>query len=145
MSKCDIILHAEDDENDAFFFCTALSKAGVDNPIVRVANGEEAFCYLMALGAYSDRTKYPFPCLLITDLSMPRLSGFDLLARAQVVLDAKNVPGIVLSASTAESDKEQARQLGAQAYFVKPPELNGLIAIANQIKHSWLERAVQPV
>lgn len=145
MNNCDTILLAEDDENDAFFFCNALSKAGVGNPVVRVANGEDAFFYLSGSGAYSDTSKYPFPCLLITDLKMPRLSGFDLLVRAKALLEANHVPAIVLSASAAESDKERARQLGAQAYFVKPSELNGLVAIANQIKESWLERVVQPI
>jgi len=138
MSSCSIILFAEDDENDALLFLTALSKAGVVNPVVHVFNGEEALSYLAGTGAYSDRTAHPFPCLLVTDLKMPRLSGFDLLAKAKPILDSKHLPALVLSASVAEADRERSLQLGAQGFFVKPPDFNGLVAFAKEIKHCWL-------
>src|ERR1051326_7445136 len=113
MSADSTILYAEDDENDAFLFLTALAKAGVPNPVVHVLNGEEAFCYLAGTGAYSDRAAHPFPCLLVTDLKMPRLSGFDLLAKARPILDSKHLPALVLSASVAEVDRERSLLLGA--------------------------------
>jgi CheY-like chemotaxis protein len=141
MSSCGIILYAEDDENDAFFFLTALSKAGVGNPVAHVLNGEEAFSYLAGTGAYSDRTAHPFPCLLITDLKMPGFSGFDLLARAKPILESRHLTALVLSASTADSDKERCLQLGAQAFFVKPPDLNGLVSLAKELKNCWLAPA----
>lgn len=92
MSRCSTILFAEDNEDDAFLFLTASSKAGVANPVVHVLNGEDALSYLAGTGAYSDRTAHPFPCLLVTDLKMPRLSGFDLLARAKPILDSEHSP-----------------------------------------------------
>lgn len=145
MSICNPILLAEDDESDAFLFKRALAKAGVSNPVVHVADGEEAISYLNGTGVYSDREKYPFPCLLVTDLNMPRLSGFDLLKRANALLESNGLPAIVLSASTAEWDKDRAFDLGAQAFFTKSPELAGLIAIATEIKDAWLMPAHQPV
>jgi CheY-like chemotaxis protein len=48
-----------------------------------VSDGEEAINYLRGAGPYSDRIEYPFPCLLITDLMMPKVSGFDVLAWLQ--------------------------------------------------------------
>ena len=138
-------MYAEDDENDAFLFQTAPAKAGVRNPVVHVLNGEEALCYLAGTGAYSDRTAHPFPCLLVTDLKMPRLSGFDLLAQARAILKSGHVPAVVLSASVSEMDKERSLQLGAQEYFVKPADLNGLLALANELKHCWLSSMTLPV
>jgi CheY-like chemotaxis protein len=99
-----------------------------------VANGEEALGYLQGTGAYSDRAKYPLPSLVITDLKMPRLSGFDLLARAKPLLESFRIPAVVLSASIADADKARALQLGARAFYVKPPELAGLIAIARELR-----------
>jgi len=145
MSVGSTILYAEDDENDAFLFLTALAKAGVRNPVVHVVNGEEALCYLIGTGAYSDRTAHPFPCLLVTDLKMPRLSGFDLLAQAKAILKSGHVPAVVLSASVSEMDKERSLQLGAQKYFVKPADLNGLLALANELKHCWLGKVTLPI
>jgi CheY-like chemotaxis protein len=75
VNKSGTILHVEDDENDAFFFRRALSKAGVTNALTQVIDGQAAVDYLNGIGLYCDREKYPFPCLLITDLKMPVLSG----------------------------------------------------------------------
>jgi CheY-like chemotaxis protein len=145
MSRCGTILLAEDDESDAFLFQIALSHAGVDNPVVRVADGAEALCYLNGDAPYADRTKHAFPCLLVTDLKMPRLSGFDLLTRAKPLLETNHVPALVLSASTAEADKERSLRLGAQDFFVKSPDLAGLIHIATEIKRNWLMPVTQMV
>jgi CheY-like chemotaxis protein len=144
MKECDTILFAEDDENDALFFQMALSKAGISIPIVRVTNGEEALHYLKGTGAYSDRVRYPFPCLLVTDLKMPRLSGFDLLAAIAPILESERLPVIVLSASIAESDKKRCLQLGAQGYFSKSSGFDGLVALAGELKKSWLASVSQP-
>jgi CheY-like chemotaxis protein len=143
--KCSTILLAEDDEGDAFLFETALSKAGVLNPVVRVAHGAEALSYLSGTGDYSDRAKYPFPSLLVTDLKMPRLSGFDLLVQAKPLLELNQLPVVVLSASVAESDKERALRSGAGAFFVKPPDLAGWVALASELHRSWLTPVRQPV
>lgn len=144
MSISDTILFVEDDENDAFLVLTALSKAGVENPVVHVVNGEEALSYLAGTGPYADRAAHPFPCLVVTDLKMPRLSGFDLLSRAKPILDSTHLPVVVLSSSASESDKERSLQLGAQAYFTKPPDFNGLVRLANELKQSWLAAAGLP-
>ena len=132
------ILLAEDDENDAFLLKKALSKAGVAIPIVHVLNGEDAFHYLAGDGVFSDREKFPFPCLLITDLKMPRFSGFDLLTTAKSILNSEQVPAIVLSASDADADRERSFELGARAYYVKPSNLRALTELAAELKHSWL-------
>ena len=144
MARLATILLADDDENDVFLLKAALSKAGVDISVAHVPNGEEALHYLAGDGVFSDRAKYPFPCLLITDLKMPKFSGFDLLARAKPILESTHVPAIVLSASGAESDRERSLQLGAQAYYIKPADLRALIALASDLKESWLGPVTQP-
>ena len=138
MNDIGTILLAEDDDTDSFLFETALRKAGVRNSIARVANGEEALEYLTGTGRYADRDQYPFPCLLVTDLKMPRLSGLDLLERAAALLKSAQLPAIVLSASVSETDRSRSFELGAHRYYVKPPALRELIAIATELKETWL-------
>ena len=138
MAQFPTILLAEDDQNDAFLLKMALSKAGVAIPITHVLNGQEALRYLAGEGIFSDRANYPLPCLLITDLKMGKFSVFDLLARAKPILESENLPAIVLSASGADSDKQRALDLGARAYYVKPSDLDALIALACELKASWL-------
>jgi CheY-like chemotaxis protein len=141
MVELGTVLHAEDDENDALFFRRALSKVGVRNPIVHVQNGEQALHYLTGTGPYGDREKHPFPCLLITDLKMPVLSGFDLLAQIKDVQEFKQLPAVVLTASVADSDKKRCLELGAKDYFVKPSGLGGLTELALKLKESWIPAA----
>lgn len=143
MNEHGTILFAEDDDNDAFLFQTALKKAGVQNPMRRVRNGEEALHYLAGSGRYTDRAQYPFPCLLITDLKMPRLSGFDLLDHARSILESHQVPAIVLSASVSESDRSRSLGLGAHCYFVKPSNFPAFVAIAAEVKQTWLAPVTQ--
>ena len=141
MTNIGTILHVEDDENDAFLLRKAFLKVGVKNPIIQVPNGEVAVRYLNGGGPYSDREKHPFPCLLITDLKMPVLSGFDLLTQIKPLLESNECRAIVLTASVADSDRERCLRLGAQAYFVKPSDLAGLTALACQFKEKWISAA----
>jgi|SRR5690242_3257512 len=145
MSKAGAILQAEDDENDAFLFRRALLKVGVQNPLTQVPNGEAAVHYLNGVGEYSDREKFPFPGLLITDLKMPVFSGFDLLAEIKPLLDSRELRAIILTASVADSDRERSLQLGAHAYFVKPSNLSGLVTLAAQLKEAWIPAVALPV
>ena len=142
--KPSLILHAEDEESDALLFRIALSQAGVENPIIHVPDGEAALQYLRSAQAGTDAESPPFPALLITDLKMPRLSGFDLLAAIKDLVELKKLPVVVLTASVADSDKAKCLQLGADAYFVKPAELSGLCQLASKLKSTWIPAVNQP-
>jgi len=114
MSKHGIILLAEDDENDILLFRRAFAKASVPNPLMVVKDGEGAIAYLSGAGVYSDRNQYPFPSLLITDLKMPRLTGFDILTWMRNQAQPIDLRTIVLTSSVHEADKRLAFDLGAK-------------------------------
>jgi CheY-like chemotaxis protein len=138
MNAHGLILLAEDDENDAFILQMALKKAGVPNSLTHVQDGQCAINYLAGFGIYSNRSQYPLPCLIVTDLKMPKVTGFDLLAWIKNQPAAHCPPVVVLSGSAEESDKERALSLGAAAYFVKPSGLDHMIHFALELKHTWL-------
>jgi CheY-like chemotaxis protein len=138
MSPDSLILLAEDDENDAFLFRTAHHNANVLNPIARARDGEDAINYLKGIGSYADRIQYPFPCLVLTDLKMPKLTGFEVLAWIQSHLPPNSLPAIVLSGSAEELDKQRALNLGAKAYWVKPTDFADLVQLACELSETWL-------
>src|SRR6266436_1309271 len=79
MGVCGAILVAEDSSDDACLLEQAFLKAGQTAPLRFVCDGQEAIEYLEERPPFSDRATYPLPQLLLVDLKMPRLNGFDLL------------------------------------------------------------------
>jgi CheY-like chemotaxis protein len=73
------ILVAENDPNDVVFLQKAFKKNAIASPVFFCESGEELIAYLKGEGQFSDRSEYPFPRVLITDLKMPRCGGFEVL------------------------------------------------------------------
>jgi CheY-like chemotaxis protein len=116
-----VILLAEDDPNDVFFMRRALTKAGINLPLHVVRNGQEALEYLAGLGKFGDRAEHPLPSLLLLDLKMPFVDGFEVLGWARSQPALKQLPVVVLTSSAEDRDRQRTAELGANAYFVKPP------------------------
>ena len=117
-----LILLAEDDDNDVFFMRRALQKAGIEFPLQVVHDGQEALDYLNGEGKFSNREQHPLPSVLLLDLKMPFLGGFEVLTWIGSQSSLKGLPVVVLTSSAEERDRRKAAELGAKAYFVKPPK-----------------------
>ncbi|HHY85352.1 MAG TPA: response regulator [Verrucomicrobia bacterium] len=131
------ILHVEDDPNDALLFQHACARAGVRFALRSVTDGDEAIAYLQGTQGYADRQKHPFPQLILLDLKMPRLSGFEVLAWLRENDAFKSLPVIVLTSSNHESDIKRAYDLGANSYLVKPVGFDALVEVAKTISGYW--------
>src|SRR2546422_9150257 len=132
------ILLVEDDENDIRLLRRAFRNASLGNPLVEVRDGQAAIQYLSGDGDYADRARYPIPFLILLDLRLPKLSGFEVLAwiREQSKLDELIV--VVLTASDHVPDVTKAHALGANFYFVKPGTFEELVGTVKEIKGRWL-------
>jgi CheY-like chemotaxis protein len=138
------ILLAEDERNDVFFLEYAFATAGIVNPLQVVEDGEEAIEYLAGVGKYGNRAKYPLPCLVLLDLKLPRRSGLDVLRWIQEQPSLRSLIVVVLSSSRETIDVDEAYQLGARSYLVKPLSLGERLELARSIKHYWLKLNVSP-
>ncbi len=132
------ILLVEDDDNDVLFMQIAFKRAGMSNPLIALHDGAEAIDYLSGTGQYADRDRFPMPCLILTDLKMPRMDGFDLLAWLKDHPEILHVPIIVLSSSNQPEDRRRALELGARDYWVKPSEIQTLMRIVEHMRHTWV-------
>lgn len=144
MEPIPLILLAEDDPNDVFFLRRAFQKAGVKCQILDVANGQEAIFYLQGSAPYSDRNEHPMPQLLLLDLKMPLMGGFDVLAWLRDRPELTDLPALVLSSSGHDEDRARAHQLGARGYHVKPSDLGQLTQLAIELAATWLQFKVSP-
>ena len=117
-----LILLAEDDDNDVFFMRRALQKADIEIPLQVVRDGQQAVDYLNGDGEFSDRERHPLPSIMLLDLKMPFLDGFEVLSWIRSQASLKGISVVVLTSSAEECDRRKAAELGAKAYFVKPPK-----------------------
>lgn len=131
------ILAAEDEESDRLILELVFQKAKSPYPLVIVGDGQEAVDYLRGEGRFADRSVHPLPGLLILDLKMPRMNGFDVLGWLATQPRFRTLPAVVLSSSPDDSDIKRAKQLGAREYFVKPHNFNDLLRIVQQIQTHW--------
>jgi CheY-like chemotaxis protein len=132
------ILVAEDNDDDVFLLRRAFVKAQFSNPVQVVRDGEEAMAYLQGQGKYSDRDKYPFPGLVLLDIKMPRLNGLETLAAIRKDPNLKRLIVVFLSSSDQEQDINDAFDLRANSYLVKPSSAERMITILQKFREYWL-------
>ena len=132
------ILAAEDEETDAVLLKMALRHAGVPNPFVLTHDGQAAVDYLGGAEPYGDRSAHPLPGLLLLDLKMPRMSGFDVLEWLSRRPELEYLPVVVLSSSSDARDLEKAKEMGAREYLVKPHDFHRLVQMVQDVAARWL-------
>jgi CheY-like chemotaxis protein len=128
------VLLVDDDESVALFLNRAIKKVGANVSLLHVPEGEQAIRYLSREGAYQDPSRYPTPSVVLLDINMPRVSGFEVLAWKQNQQALDTIPVIMWSSSDMPDDKERARKLGAQFYFTKPMDEEGLVPLVKALK-----------
>ena len=144
MNESGHILVAEDDPTDAFFFERAFKRAGLPVLLHFVRDGQEVIDYLEGTGPFADRTAYPLPQLLLLDLNMPRLNGFDVLEWVRQQPGLSSLQMVIFSSSDEAKDINRAYGLGANWYLVKPHSMDELTALIGRFKKYWLEGAKDP-
>jgi len=137
------ILQVEDDPNDVFFLRQAMRKAGVTAPIQVVDDGQQAIEYLSGSGRFADRKSFPLPSLVLLDLKLPHVMGFEVLKWIRQQLGMPMIV-VVLSASEQEADIATAYGLGTNGYLVKPSEASKFQDMARAIKDYWLMANIPP-
>jgi CheY-like chemotaxis protein len=138
------ILVAEDEETEIMILRMAASRAGLAHKLAFVKDGAEVLAYLQGNPPFTDRSQHPFPALLLLDLKMPNLTGFDVLEWIAARPELKHLPVVVLSASPDDSDIKKATNLGARDYHIKPHRLPDLVAILKSINDRWLTSPSSP-
>ncbi|MCY7280777.1 MAG: response regulator [Sphingomonas bacterium] len=139
MNELSIILLVEDNPDDAELIQYAFEKAGIQNPLVIVTDGDAAVEYIGRTGAYADRTGDPLPELILLDLKLPRRSGFEVLSFVRDYKPTKHTPVVVLTSSGQDEDIHRSYEFGANSYLVKPIGGDALIEMARTLKAYWIK------
>ena len=133
------MLVAEDQENEAEILRLACQRAKISLPLQFVRNGVEAMAYLKGEGRFADRAQHPLPKLLLLDLRMPLVGGFEVLGWLRLQPGLRRLVVIVFTSSALPEDINRAFELGANSYLIKPAGLDELAAVVRYLEQYWLE------
>ena len=133
----DHILIIEDNDDDVLMIKRGFKKGRIANAIHRVTNGKEALEYLNITDLSSIQ-------LILLDLNMEVMNGFDFLVKRQEDLNLKKIPVVILTSSNRKEDIERSYALGANSYVEKPLDPVSFIEAIMAIENFWLYLAKKP-
>ncbi len=129
------ILLVEDNPGDARLAVEALKESKVRNNLYHVKDGVEAMDFLRRRGEYAGGI---VPDLVLLDLNLPRKDGREVLEEIKVDPKLRLIPVVVMTTSEAERDLVRTYGLHANAYVVKPIDLDQFVEVVRGIKDFWL-------
>ncbi len=132
------VLYAEDEPSDRLFMDRAFRKAGLGHALRTVVNGQEAKDYLAGKGAYGDRSQHPMPAVVLLDLKMPLVDGFELLEWMRGRSELTSLPVVVFTSSPLPVDQQRAKDLGANDYIEKPSAVSKFGDVVKRLREKWL-------
>lgn len=119
----------------------------IDGPYqVQVApDGESALDFLFATGAHANRLSRLQPSLVLLDINLPRIDGFEVLRRMRQAPLYRNTPVVMLTTSDERSDLLRGYHLGADSYLCKPMDFDSFTDLLEQVTRRWLATDSHPV
>jgi len=139
-----VILLVEDNPADQELIRRAMDKVAVRKELRIVGDGEEALDYLFRRGKYRAPANSPRPDLLLLDLNLPRVNGYQVLEEIRADSKLRPMPIIVLTTSRQEKDINRSYELGCNSFITKPVGLDQLIGLFQDIEKYWFETAILP-
>lgn len=138
------ILLVDDNRLDVELTLDAFREARLNNVVQVAGGGQEALDYLFGRGKFADRAAYPMPDIVLLDLKMPEVDGFEVLRQTKVSAAIRRIPVIVLTSSVEDGDRALAYDIGANSYLVKPVSFGAFIEVVRTIERYWLTLNVLP-
>ena len=132
------ILLAEDEPSDADLCMRALRRKNVANHVVWVQDGAEALDFLFARGAYAGRSGTDRPRLVLLDINMPRVDGFEVLRQIRADERLATMPVVIMTSSSEERDVAEGYHLGVNSYVAKPVDFASFQQAVEDVGLYWM-------
>ncbi len=132
------IIIVEDNPYDAELIVDALRLNGLAKKVMVFMDGEQVLDYIFGTGAYKSNEDSPLPKLIILDLKMPKVCGFEVLKRLKSTQETKHVPVVVFTSSKEEADIRTAFKLGTNSYIVKPIKFDDFRKTVGELGLYWI-------
>lgn len=135
------ILVIEDNEGDVRLIKEAFKDSRVVNKFSVVGDGEQALDYLNKRGKYESSSR---PDLILLDLNLPKMNGFDVLNEVKSNPNIHKIPVIIFSSSTSENDVLRSYDLKANSYVSKPTDFDEFLNVVRTIDEFWFQTVKLP-
>jgi two-component system response regulator len=139
VSKKRLILMVEDNADDELLTLDVLRGGGEQCEIIVARDGAEALDYLFATGAWAGRDPAATPSLVLLDLKLPKVSGFEVLNRIRANEQTRLIPVVLLTSSSEEEDMMRGYSSGANSFVRKPVEFERFAESVRQLGDYWLQ------
>ena len=133
-----VILLVEDNPDHVLIIKRGLAANNVINEVKVAKDGQEAMDYLLHQGEYADPAKAPRPGLILLDIKLPKLDGFEVLQRIKQDPALKSIPVIIVTSSDQEVDITKGYLEGANSYVSKPMQFSEFIEKVRKLELYWI-------
>ena len=132
------ILLVEDSSSDAEMTLRALEKRHLANKVFHVKDGEEALEFLLGTGQYANRADCQHPKVVLLDLKLPKVDGFEVLRAIRSNEQTQSIPVVVLTSSHEQKDLVESYKLGVNSYIVKPVQFENFAEAVAEVGCYWV-------
>lgn len=133
-----IILLVEDNPDDVALTIRAFEKNRIKNRIIVTEDGVEALDYIFRRGKFENRDLKELPAVVLLDLKLPKLDGFEVLKAIRDNELTKFLPVVILTSSKEEQDIVKGYKNGANSYIRKPVEFEKFFNVIQTLGLYWL-------
>jgi len=133
-----VILLVEDNPDDEALTLRAFKKNNIRNEVIIARDGVEAVDYLFGTGAHAGRDLSVMPQVILLDLKLPKMDGFEVLERIRSSEATQYLPVVILTTSSEDQDRIRGYDLGATSFVRKPVEFDKFIEAVRQLGLYWL-------
>jgi CheY-like chemotaxis protein len=129
-----LLLYVEDNQDHAEIVLESFSRYEGSTRVVHVEDGEAALAYLRRSGSAED----PRPRLILLDLRLPKIDGFEVLRTVRSTPGLSDIPVVVLTTSASDADVARAYEHHVNSYLVKPDDYPKLDRLIKELGNYWL-------
>jgi CheY-like chemotaxis protein len=140
-----VVLLVEDNPDHEELIRRALDERSAPVSLRVARHGEEALDYLLRRGAWLDPARSPRPRVVLLDLRLPRVDGFQVLEAIKANPPLADIPVVILTTSESEQDMARAYERHANSYLVKPVDHVRFGELVASVESYWLQLNRQPV
>jgi two-component system response regulator len=133
-----MILLVEDNPDDVELTLRSFRKHNLRNRVIVVNDGQEALDWLYGEGAHAGRDTGEMPTVVLLDLKLPKVDGFEVLERIRKEESTRLIPVVILTSSREEEDRLNGYKLGCNSYVQKPVDFDRFSTAVRDLGLYWL-------